>query len=302
MRSLPARHLSLSLRLRMIAAAVGWRRARQAPALTVDQETLRRSLHELQERLQLLEARALGGQHIEALGRLTGGVAHDFNNLLGVINSSAYLIGRLSTDSQVAILLSSIMRSIDTASRLTQHLLQMSEHRPGAAAQRVDLQELLPRQQDLLRAVLGTQIALNIEVRPATPAVAVDPGELVVALVNLAMNARDAIRGMARKTGTGEPLGHVHLLARIERSDEHDSLPEQPRVVVCMADDGRGFDEGLAARAFEPFFTTRPADGASGLGLSQVQRFCSRFEGQARLHSTPGLGTAVSMLLPAARP
>ncbi len=248
------------------------------------------------------ERRASRSQHTEALGRLTGGVAHDFNNLLGVISSSAHLIERSTADPQVSVLLASILRSVETGSRLTQHLVRMAGHQMRRP-QRVVLQDILPEKRELLETVLGRQISLAIDVAPDAGAIEVDAGELELALVNLAVNAREAIRGAVpgRQTAPGV-LGQVHLCARAATLDEIEGLPPRAYTMVSVADDGRGLDEGLFERVFDPFFTTKPIGAGSGLGLSQVRGFCTQAGGIVRLRSTRGLGAVVSLLLPALPP
>ncbi len=290
-----------SLRSRLLPA---WHRAArpsEASSSATKPEDLQRCLDEARAAARTAELRALGSQHAEALGRMSGALAHDFNNLLGVINSSAHLIARLSSDSRVAILIASILRSVETSSRRTQDVLRLAQ-RSAAAPQRVDLQHFLPHKQELLEAVLGQQIALKLVVEADTTPIEVDAHELELALINLALNAREAITGRPRTGAIGSKLGEVQLVARPASDLAPEDSGNAPRMLICMADDGRGLDETLIPRVFEPFFTTQPIGASSGLGLSQVHTCCLRAGGEVHLRSTLGLGTVVSMLLPAALP
>ena len=270
-----------------------------ACALSRASETIQRGRTDLElqvaqavARTRLAEQRASKGQRIEALGRLTGGVAHDFNNLLGVVSNSAHLIERHPAARELELPLSSIQRAVATGSQLTQHLLRFAGRRQ-VQPRPVSLLRYLPEVCELLRSVLGRRISVSVDVAVATHEVRVDIGELELALINLALNARDAM-----PTG-----GELRLRARNADSDEVQGLAgpaARGYVMLSVADDGSGMEPAVAARAFEPFHTTKPVGQGTGLGLSQVLGFCTQAGGTARLASTPGLGTTVVMLLPAA--
>ncbi len=230
-------------------------------------------------------------QRVEALGRLTGGVAHDFNNLLGVISNSAHLIRRRGPGADLQAPVAAVLRAVEVGSRLTQHLLRFAGRHP-AQMTRVDLASTLPATQELLAVVLGKRIEVAVEVAPDTRSIHVDAGELELALINLALNARDALPAG----------GHVWLQARNATAEDAAGMAPGPCVQISFSDDGAGVDESIADRVFDPFFTTKSVgQGAGlGLGLSQVHGFCKQAGGRARLNSTPGLGTTVLLLLPAA--
>ncbi|QPF74142.1 response regulator [Roseateles sp. DAIF2] len=268
-------------------------------ALVRADESLRRSRAELQRRVEEAVARTREGeqrvaqsQRAEALGRLTGGVAHDFNNLLGVISNSAHLIRRRSEAAfdraALALPVAAILRSVEIGSRLTQHLMRFAGRQP-VRPQRVWPAAYLPEAAELLRTVLGKQVVIEVAVAPDTPALRVDAAELELALINMALNARDAMDGR----------GHVWLRARRAEPQEQIELGLGDFVLLSFADDGCGVAEGLTEKVFEPFFTTKAQGRGTGLGLSQVHGFCTQAGGTARLASTPGLGTTVSLLLPA---
>ena len=226
-------------------------------------------------------------QHIEALGRLTGGVAHDFNNLLGVISNSAHLMQR-DASAELQAPLAATLRAVAIGSRLTQQLLRFARQQP-VHVQPVELAHTLPALLPLIQAVLGARTEVRIAVAPATPRVMVDANEFELALTNLTLNARDAM-----------PLGgHLRLQARRAHDDEVPDLPDGEYVLITLSDDGLGIDDDAAWHAFEPFFTTKQVGQGTGLSLAQVMGFCVQAGGTARLTSTKGLGTTVSLLLPA---
>ena len=236
------------------------------------------------------EQRQAQGQRVEALGRLTGGVAHDFNNLLGVISNSAYLIERqVATQPALAAPVAAVLRAVDLGSRLTQHLVRFAGRRP-VRPQSIELQHFLPEVQELLAAALGKRVQLSTQVAAGTRPVVVDAGELELALMSLALNARDAIVG----------TGQIRLQARDATPDDAPALPPGHYVLVTVSDDGRGVDDDVAQHAFEPFFSTKSIGEGVGLGLPQVHGFAVQAGGTALFNSTPGLGTTVSLVLPAA--
>ncbi len=252
---------------------------------------LERQVAEAIERTRQAEQIASQSQRVEALGRLTGGVAHDFNNLLGVISNSAHLIERHPAAGELAVPLAATLRAVETGSQLTQHLLRFAGRRP-VKPQPLQLARWLPELHDLLRSVLGRHVELAVHVAEGLPMVRVDASELELALVNLALNARDA---MAHG-------GQLRLTARLADAEETQRLGGPPtgrHVLIAVTDNGAGIDPALLPRVFEPFFTTKELGRGTGLGLSQVHGFCVQAGGAARIDSTPGLGTTVSLLLPA---
>ncbi len=248
---------------------------------------LQRQVEHAVARTRAAEQRASQSQRVEALGRLTGGVAHDFNNLLGVIGNSAHLIQRHADDPALQAPLAATLRAVEMGSRLTQHLLRFAGRQP-VHPRVLMLRDFVLDLQELLGAVLGSRIQLVVSVAPDTAAVQVDTSEFELALINLALNARDAM-----------PLrGHLWLSARNASADEIDGLAPGDYVLVAVTDDGIGMTQDLAERVFEPFFSTKPTGHGTGLGLAQVHGFCTQAGGGARLATTPGLGTTVSLLLP----
>jgi signal transduction histidine kinase/CheY-like chemotaxis protein len=263
-------------------------------ALAGSRGELEHSVAQAVERTRLVEQRGAQSQRVEALGRLTGGVAHEFNNLLGIISNSMHLMQRHPASAELQAPLAATQRAVDKGSQLTQHLLRFSGRRPVVRLQTLSLARYLPEVQELLRSVLGRRIEIQVQVAPDVHAVRVDASELDLALVNLALNAHDAM-----PSG-----GELRVRAANATADDLEGLHELAPgsyVLLTVGDDGAGMAPELAERAFEPFFTTKPVGQGSGLGLSQVYGFATQAGGTARLASTPGLGTTVSLLLPAAR-
>jgi signal transduction histidine kinase/ActR/RegA family two-component response regulator len=248
---------------------------------------LQRQVEHAVARTRAAEQRASHSQRVEALGRLTGGVAHDFNNLLGVIGNSAHLIQRHADDPALQAPLAATLRAVEMGSRLTQHLLRFAGRQP-VHPRVLMLRDFMLDLQELLGAVLGSRIQLVVSVAPDTAPVQVDTSEFELALINLALNARDAM-----------PLrGHLWLSARNATADEIEGFAPGDYVLVAVTDDGSGMTQDLAERVFEPFFSTKPTGHGTGLGLAQVHGFCTQAGGSARLATTAGLGTTVSLLLP----
>lgn len=241
------------------------------------------------EQTREAEQRVSHSRRVEALGRLTGGFAHDFNNLLGVISNSAHLIQRASDAPELHVPVNATLRAVDAGSRLTENLLRFAG-RQAVQPKMLDLRRFLPELQELVQSVLGPRIELKVSVAADTPAVTVDASELELALINLALNTREA-------TQRG---GHAWIEARATLPDETRGMPGERYALIAFSDDGRGVDASVAERAFEPFVTTKSIGQGAGLGLAQVHGFCVQAGGSAHLASTPGHGTTVTMTLPTA--
>ena len=256
---------------------------------------LRRTRREIAARQQLqreveqraqVESALRHVQKLEALGRLTGGVAHDFNNLLAVVNNNLHLIERLEPALRGSKQLAAIGRAVASGERLTRQLLAFARRQP-LQPEVISLQERLPVLLALIAPTLGPRIEASSDVDADTRPVLIDPAELELAVINLAVNAKDAMQDGGRLT----------LCARNARPGELD-VPGQ-FVVLTVADTGSGIDPELSERVFEPFFTTKPAGQGTGLGLSQVYGLCAQAGGTARFESAAGRGTQVHLYLPA---
>jgi signal transduction histidine kinase len=246
---------------------------------------MRRLQEEARSRRQI-EERLRHSQKMDALGELTGGVAHDFSNLMAVISNAAHVLREKSGADGPE--LAAIHRAIDSGTRLTRQLLTFARRQPLEPAH-VELQRALPGMAELLKSTVGSGIALGVHVAPDTPPVFVDAAELEMALINLAANARDAM----------ERSGELEILARAAEPGEGPS-PGTGYAIVSVSDSGAGIAPENLPRVFEPFFTTKPAGSGTGLGLAQVYSFCEQAGGGVQLESDVGIGTTVSLFLPAA--
>jgi signal transduction histidine kinase len=239
---------------------------------------------EMVNRKQVEDA-LLQAQKMEALGRLTGAVAHDFNNALMVISTNLALVEqRYVEDKQ----LRSIDRAVQTATKLTRQLLAFS-HRQPLVPELVQLRDWLPSVQGLLRPVLGRQVALSVSADQDVGAIYVDAAELELALINLAINAKDAMANG----------GQLRIVAR--NAQDRDMPPglNGHLVVIEVSDTGHGIAPDIVNKVFEPFFTTKPLGEGTGLGLSQIYSLCKRAGGAATVQSEMGVGTTFQLFLPA---
>ena len=235
-------------------------------------------------------------QKIGALGRLAGGVAHDFNNLLQVIGGYAEALGvdRLDRDARRRVL-DSIQNATDRASSLTRQLLAFGR-RQVLVPQVLDLNATVRSLEHMLRRVIGEDVALASDLADGLQAVRVDAGQIEQVVLNLAINARDAMLD----GGTLEiATANRQVDERFAPAGLPVPVPPGPWVELVVRDTGSGMDPETAAQAFEPFFTTKDASRGSGLGLSMVYGIVKQSGGYTWIDSTPGVGTAVHVLLPA---
>ncbi|MGD0190030.1 MAG: CHASE3 domain-containing protein [Rhizomicrobium sp.] len=232
-------------------------------------------------------------QKMEALGQLTGGMAHDFNNLLTVIIGSIDLVKRTGIrDEKAGELLNAARQAGEQGASLVRRLLAFSR-RQTLAPQSVDVNKLVTDMSELVRRTLGEGVVLHTVLGGGVWRTLVDPGQLESALLNLAVNARDAM------TGTGKLTIETTNTALSESyADLHGEVAAGKYVVIAVSDSGSGMSRDTMARAFEPFFTTKPEGKGTGLGLSQVHGFVKQSGGHVEIYSEPGLGTTVKMYLP----
>jgi PAS domain S-box-containing protein len=240
-----------------------------------------------------LEEQLRQSQKMEALGRLAGGVAHDFNNLLTVITGySEFLAGDRDPDDPVRRDVEEIRRAAERAALLTQQLLAFGR-KQARHPEVVDLNASVREASRLLGRLLGEDVALEVTLAPEGAAVLADAGQLQQVLINLAVNARDAM-----------PVGGTLTLAtrhfRVEEGDFHPDVPPGSYVVLAVADTGTGMSREVQARIFEPFFTTKPPGKGTGLGLATVYGIVEQSHGYVRVKSAPGKGTTVEVYLPQA--
>ena len=231
-------------------------------------------------------------QKMEAVGQLTGGVAHDFNNLLTVIIGNLDMaLRRLGSagDERVERALANALKSSERAAALTQRLLAFSRRQPLDPKQ-VNLARVLQGMTDLLARTLGERISLQTRVAPDLWRVEVDANQLENAILNMVVNARDAMSGEGSLIITAE--NHS------ETGEGDPSLAPGDHVVISIADSGTGMDEATIARVFEPFFTTKEVGKGTGLGLSMVYGFVKQSGGEVRIDSSVGEGSTIRIFLP----
>ena len=241
-----------------------------------------------------LEAEIRQFQKMEAVGRLTGGIAHDFNNLLCVILGNSELIADDTRDNAYLHRLATMTRmAADRGAGLVGRLLAFSRGQPSQPVV-TDINGLVITLDDMLKRTLGEDIELTLALQADLWAACVDPQQLETALLNLAINARDAMPEGGRLTIRTEnmPAGGQ------ANSDDRGEAGEH--LAISVTDTGIGMTEEVAGRAFEPFYTTKEVGKGSGLGLSMVYGFAQQSHGQVTLMSEVGLGTTVKLLLPRA--
>ena len=250
-----------------------------------------------------LEARLGHAQRLEAVGQLTGGVAHDFNNLLTVVIGNLSLLRRrVEGDERATRYLTSIEQAADRGARLTASLLAFSRRQALQVAPQ-DVGALLRESTTLLRRALGEEITLTLDVAPGLPMATADAAQLEAAVLNLAINARDAIMdAMADAPVRGGRLRISVRTASLDAAELAGNDEARPGrfVAIEVQDTGAGMTPEVRARAFEPFFTTKDVGQGTGLGLSQVFGFVRQLGGHVTLDSAPGHGTAATLFLPLA--
>ena len=282
---------------------------RQVAALFTDITKRRRSeqaLHELNQTLEQRIAEALGereataealrqSQKMEAIGQLTGGLAHDFNNMLTGVIGSLDLIRRFlesGKTEQVFRYLDAAETSAQRAAALTARLLAFGR-RQSLDIRPTDINQLVRGMEDLLRRTLGEQVDLAIDLAKPLPAASTDANQLENALLNLCINARDAMPDgghLTVETGT----------MQIDQgfADTGEDLQPGDYVVLSVSDDGQGMSAETMTKVFEPFFTTKPIGQGTGLGLSMIYGFLKQSGGHVRIYSVLGEGTSVKLFLP----
>ena len=229
-------------------------------------------------------------QKMEAIGQLTAGLAHDFNNLLQVVSGNVDIVANQVEDERHQRLLTNAARAADRGSKLTRQLLAFAR-KTRLEPKVVELNQLIHDFGDLLDNTVGAQIRLVTAMERRLPTVEVDPTHLEMAILNVLLNARDAMpRG-----------GTVTISTRLWKlngdAPKH-QLPEGDYVVLTIRDEGTGMTEEVRRRATEPFFTTKGAERGTGLGLAMVQGFVQQSLGRLEIDSAPGEGTEIRMLFP----
>jgi signal transduction histidine kinase len=231
---------------------------------------------------QQAEAALVQGEKMQAVGQLTGGLAHDFNNLLTAVLGSLDLIRRYSTEARIQRLADSGLSATRRGVKLTAKLLAFSRSQQLTTVP-INVNGLIAGIHDLVNQTLGTSITVNAELDPTLPPAMGDINQLELAILNLSINARDAM-----------PRGGMLTIATAIACDE------QNTVTIAISDTGCGMPPEVVERAFDPFFTTKPAGKGTGLGLSQVYGIVKECGGDVTLESEVGKGTTVTLRLPRA--
>jgi PAS domain S-box-containing protein len=245
------------------------------------------ALHQKEEQFQQ-------AQKMEAVGQMAGGVAHDFNNLLTAIMGYGELLLMSIEDQSQVRLVNQILHVCERAATLIRQLLALGRRQPLRSVP-LDLNKVVEEMEQLLQRVIGEDILLNIDLEPGRPWVKADPGQLEQVIVNLAVNARDAM----------PQGGSMHIKTYHETLDEaravtiHEARPGT-FVVLQVADTGMGIEKEVRERIFEPFFTTKGPGQGTGLGLSTVYGIVTQHEGWINVSSEPGRGASFKIYFPVA--
>lgn len=245
-----------------------------------------------QEALAQAQAALFQSQKMETIGQLTGGIAHDFNNLLTIIVNNLDLLTRHATGARETRLIESAQRAAERGAKLTQQLLAFSRRQPLQPALHNPI-TLIEGFETVLRRACGETVGLTLSLPARISTINVDAAQFEAALLNLVVNARDAMPEGGELTIT---LGEV---AVDEKRAATMNIPAGPYVSLAVRDTGVGMSKEIAMRAFEPFFTTKEVGKGTGLGLSQVYGFITQSGGHIEVSSEPGKGTTIIMLLPA---
>lgn len=291
--------------VRVIGTAVDITARKSAEAALARSEAELRSLNEaLEARVreevaarEEAQARAAQSQRMEALGQLAGGVAHDFNNVLQAVAGGARLIEARSGDPErVRRLARMIAEAARRGASVTRRLLAFSR-RADLRAEAVDVATLFEDMREILSHTLGTGIEVRVQLPALLPPLLADKGQLETVLVNLAANARDALRGAGAITLSG-------IVEEVPRRSGGPALPATLKpgsyLRLSVADTGAGMDAATLARAAEPFFTTKPLGKGTGLGLAMARGFAEQSGGALAIESSPGRGTTVRLWMPVA--
>ena len=266
-------------------------RRRAEEALRELNDTLESRVEERTRELVSAQDQLRQAQKMEAIGQLTGGVAHDFNNLLTIIRSSVDLLRRREVpEDRKRRYIDAISDTADRAAKLTSQLLAFAR-RQALKPEVFDAPERVRIVCDMVRTVVGSRVEMNFDIACDDCFIEADIGQFETALINIAVNARDAMEGEGTLTISARAVPEVPA------DPWHEALPGE-HVAIAIADTGRGIAPELMAQIFEPFFTTKEVGKGTGLGLSQVYGFAKQSGGDIRVESTPGKGTVFTLYLP----
>jgi signal transduction histidine kinase len=284
----------------VVGALVGYFTRRSFTELATAHEQLvgkNRELVDEAHRREQVEGQLRQSQKMEAIGQLTGGIAHDFNNMLGVITGSLELMQRRIKKGDFGIerFMDAAVKATERAAILTHRLLAFARQQP-LAPEPVDANKMIAGMSDLLRSTLGEHIRIETVASAGLWPTHADAHQLESAVLNIAINARDAMPEGGRLT---IETANAHLDEAYCR--ENAEVEPGQFVLIAISDTGDGMKPDVAARAFDPFFTTKPIGKGTGLGLSQVHGFVKQSRGHIKIYSETGAGTTVKLYLPRLR-
>jgi signal transduction histidine kinase len=276
----------------------GRNQLQQAYAALEEEVRHRRSAEAMVRRFQEIEAtesQVRQAQKMEAIGQLTGGVAHDFNNILTVIIGTIEILADGVKDRQDLVSIADMIGAAAMrGAELTQHLLAFARRQP-LQPRNVDVNAMVVDAARLLRSTLGEQIEIESMLAPDCAPALMDPSQLSTAILNLALNARDAMPNGGKLT-----LETRNVVLDGNYADMNSEVRPGNYVMVAVSDTGVGIPAGLLEKVFEPFFTTKEVGRGSGLGLSMVYGFVKQSNGHVKIYSEEGHGTTVKLYLPQA--
>jgi PAS domain S-box-containing protein len=280
--------------------------ARIVCGVVTDLRPLRQSTQQLAEAEVLLadqiaerertEALLHQAQKMEVVGQLTGGLAHDFNNLLMIISGNLDLIRRRASDEKMVNRLDQVLLAVRRGAKLTQQLLAFSRIQ-SLSPESICINDLLPEIEMLVRRAVGSEIEVHFDLVEGLWSCRVDPNQLESAILNLAINARDAMR-----SGGGVRIATENLTLDRSAATALGEIAPGKYVAITLSDTGSGMPPAVLSRVFEPFFTTKEVGKGSGLGLSQVYGFARQSGGHITIESEVDRGTAVRLYLPWTEP
>jgi signal transduction histidine kinase/CheY-like chemotaxis protein len=247
-----------------------------------------RLMKEINER-ERAQAALTQVQKMEAIGRLTGGIAHDFNNLLHVVNMNLELVSLYAKEEKVKPVVDRAKSAARRGARLTNQLLSFARSQ-SLMPKVTRVNQLILGMKDLLEISVGSGVEVEMDLCEEEATVMLDPSQLEMAVLNLAVNSKDAMpEGGKLKISTGTRF-----------IDADPDVPDGDYVLLCVKDSGSGIPANVLPKVFDPFFTTKPVGSGTGLGLSQVYGFARQSGGTARIQSVEGEGTTVEILFPQA--
>jgi signal transduction histidine kinase len=270
---------------------------RQMHALQTSRDSLKSAYDQLiseTTRREALESQLRQAYKLEAIGHLTGGIAHDFNNMLGIIVASLHLLKRKlsGVDRDCAQLIDSAMNGADRATAMVRRLLAFSRRQP-LSPQPLDPNRFVSNISDMVRRALGDNIKLETVLAGGLWTTKIDQHELESALINLAVNARDAMPNGGKLT-----IETANCYLDDGYAVENTDAKPGQYVMIAVTDTGQGMQPEVVEQAFDPFFTTKPVGQGTGLGLSQVHGFVKQSGGHIKIYSEPGRGTCIKLYLP----